>query len=189
MTFKPAVLSLGLVATLVMPAFAQKATPEQMGGLADSEQMGTLHLKCNLGSLKLLPKSPIGLAEGRFEIDFSGTVLVNGLKGDLQASSGLVKEFDDMGRQIYHGTGKIVLKGGWRGLQWFGSDMTAVWYGNGIARLIGEFDKDLNTGEYWFEDIEAKGLWSSHMSEVQVPEERLGVRPGVKPTKRGEGGN
>ncbi len=189
MTLRPAILTLGLATALLTPAFAQKATPEQMGRKAGNPEFATLHLTCGLGSFKTRPKNPVGFVEGRMEITFTGSILVNGLKGNIEVSPGLSKEFDDLGRQIYHGTGRLVVDGEWRGLQWFGSDMQAVWYGSGLISLVGEFDKNLNTGEFWFDDPTAKGIWNSHMTTVQLPEQRLGVTPGVVPTRKGEGGN
>ena len=189
MSLRPAVLTISLATALLTPAFAQKASLEQMGKHAAKTEFGTLHLKCGLGSFKTRPKNPIGFVEGRMEITFSGSILVNGLKGTVEVGPGLTKEFDDIGRQIYHGTGRLVVDGQWRGLQWFGSDMEAVWFGSGIASLIGEFDKNLYTGEYWFDDPTSKGNWNTHMTTVVLPEMRFGVTPGVVPTKKGEGGN
>jgi hypothetical protein len=160
-----------------------------MGRYSGKSEFATLHLKCGLGSFKTRPKNPVGVVEGRMDITFSGSVLVNALKGTVEVGPGLTKEYDDNGRQVYHGTGRLVVDGQWRGLQWFGSDMEAVWFGTGIASLIGEFDKNLYTGEYWFDDPLSKGTWSTHMTTVILPEMRYGVTPGVVPTKKGEGGN
>lgn len=184
---KPLVTTLGLTTALFAPALAQKATPEQMGTLGEKAEYGTLHLKTGLGSFKIKPTDPLGKAEGRVEIAFSGSILVSQLDGNIQVSDGLVKEFDDLGRQIYHGTGSAVVSGRWRGLQWFGRNLTATWYGKGLIQMIGEFDKDLKTGEYWYDDPDIKGQWPSTMWTMLLPEQKVGVTPGVVPTKRGEG--
>ncbi len=189
MTLRPAVLTIGVATALLTPALAQKATPEQMGKFANTPEYATMHLKCGLGSFKTRPKEPNGMAEGRFEISFTGSVLVNGLNGDTHVGPGLIKEYDGLGRQIYHGTGRLVVNGKWRGLQWFGSDMQAVWYGSGLINIIGEFDKNLQTGEYWYNDSLSRGVWPTIMMTMLLPEMRAGVTPGVVPKKKGEGGN
>jgi hypothetical protein len=161
-----------------------------MGRFADTSGYATIHLQSNLGSFKTRSKEPNGKAEGRFDIQYSGSLLVSGLEGNIQVGEGLVKEFDDMGRQVYHGTGRIVVEGKWRALQWFGSGMSATWYGSGLINVIGEFDQNLQTGYYWYDDPEKKGMWPSVMMTYAVPELPSGVSPDVVPQRRGgQGGN
>lgn len=174
---------------LLSPAFGQKATVEQMGAFGPNPGYGTLHLKTNLGSFRVMPGDPLGKAEGRFELVFKGAVLVSQLDGTIDVGPGVVKEFDAKDRQVYHGSGRIVVSGKWRALQWFGDGLDAVWYGKGIIRLTGEFDKALSTGEYWFNDPENKGAWTTTGMELTVPERQIGVAEGVVPTKKGGGGN
>ena len=152
-----------------------------MGDFAGTEGYDTLHMQCNLGSFKIIP------GEGRIEIDFNGSVLVSGLEGDIEVSEGLVEEFTKFGRSIYHGTGKITVSGKWRAVQWFGTDMQADWYGKGLCRITGEFDRDLKTGEYWYDDPEDKGYFATSMMEITLPERKVGFAPGVTPQRRGGG--
>ncbi|MCH7814787.1 MAG: hypothetical protein IID40_12295 [Planctomycetes bacterium] len=176
-------LSMGVVAALLTPALAQRATPEQMGQIGQRADYSTLHMESNLGSFKIID------GQGRCEISCTGTVLVNGLEGHIEASPGMKVEYEGMGRTVYHGTGKLVVTGKWRALQWFGTDMAGVWYGRGVMRIIGEFDRDLNTGTYWYSDPSDTGNWPTHMMEIRLPEKLLGVPEGVTPRRRGGGGN
>ena len=180
---KPTALSLGLATLLLTPAFAQKPTPEEMGGLGEREDYGIMHFNSNLGSFKTIP------GKGRMEVSFTGTFLVSGLQGTHSVSGDLVKEFEGMERVLYHGTGTITVEGEWRALQWFGSNMTGTWYGAGQIRLTGEFDRDLNTGEYWFDDPGEKFPWSTNMQQFGIPRQRIGLRPGEVPIRKTEGGN
>ena len=180
---RPAALTLGILTAIVGPALAQKAAPEQMGRFGDKPGYGTLHLNTHLGSFKILP------GEGRLDASFTGTFLVSGLKGDLTTEGSLTKEYEGMGRTVYHGTGRIVLEGQWRAAQWFGTDLNATWFGSGIIRIIAEFDKDLKTGEYWYNDPDDKGVWPNSLITLPLPEQGVGISPDVKPTKRGSGGN
>lgn len=181
---RPSVFAMGLVGTLVSPALAQKATPDQMGGFSQQTGFATMHLKSNLGSFRMID------AKGRVEMDFTGTVLVSKLNGTVEVSGGLKKEFEGMGRTLYHGTGHIVVSGDFRALQWFGSDMRATWFGQGLVRLLGEFDKDLSTGEYWYDDPDSKGVWpSQNTMDFTLPENISPYARGANPVRRGGGGN
>lgn len=180
---RPIVVTLGLITALLSPALAQRATVEQMGRVAGTENYSTLHMQSNLGSFKIYP------GEGRATVNFTGTVLISGLEGDIEVSPGLVTEFSKYNRTVYHGTGTITVTGKWRAFQWFGTDMTAVWYGKGQCRIIGEFDRDLKTGRYWYDDPEDGGTWATSLLELKLPEQKVGFAPGVVPERRGGGGN
>jgi hypothetical protein len=67
--------------------------------------------------------------------------------------------------------------------------MAGTWYGAGQIRITGEFDKDLKTGEYWFEDPEDKGLWGTNMQQITVPPLRPGLSSGQKPIRKQPGEN
>ena len=174
---------MGVAAAMLAPALAQRATPEQMGQIGERADYSTLHLESKLGSFKIID------GEGRCEVNCTGTVLVSGLDGQVEASPGMKVEFEGMGRTVYHGTGKMVVTGKWRAFQWFGTDMTAVWYGRGVTRITGEFDRDLNIGTYWYSDPDDRGNWSTKMMDLILPERRLGITRGVTPRRRGGGGN
>ncbi|MCH8977783.1 MAG: hypothetical protein IH945_00880 [Armatimonadetes bacterium] len=180
---RPTFLSIGVVVALLTPALAQRATPEQMGQIGQRADYSTLHMQSNLGSFKILG------GQGRCELTCTGTVLVSGLEGEVEASPGMKVEYVGMGRTVYHGSGQLVVTGTWRALQWFGTDMTGLWYGRGVVRIVGEFDRDLNTGTYWYSDPDDRGNWPTSMMELRLPELRIGVAEGVVPRRRGGGGN
>jgi hypothetical protein len=169
-----------LLAGLTSSAFAQPATPAQMAGVKDyGKPMGTLHLQSNLGSFRLID----GL--GRLEMRFTGTVLVSGLTDGKVTPGGSVKlEHKSGTRELYHGTGTIVVTGKWRAIQWFGTGMRAVWYGHGLARITGEFDRNLDIGRYWYNDPTQKFYWFAQSSITVTNPQQVQGRSGVKPTRR-----
>lgn len=134
-----------------------------MGGAAQEGQQryGTVFMQTRVGSFKMLGVAGLP-AEGHVEISFTGTVLINGFseaKGGAQnnltkvtPSGSLRKEYVNEAhqQQAYHGTGKLVVDGKFTAIQWFGRDLQCKWTGFGVARLVGEFDKNLKTGEYWY---------------------------------------
>lgn len=160
-------------------ASAQPATPEQRAGVQPDPNFATLHLTTKLGSFKLLD------GVGRVEISFTGSLLLSKIDGRVLTSGKLRKEFESKDRVVYSGTGKVVVTGRWRGIQWFGRDMNAVWFGAGQARLAGEFDKNLETGKYWYDDPEQKFDWmASGTTTIGLPNRYL--QPAVKPIERGQ---
>lgn len=155
MRFLPAVLFFAAATT----ALAQKATPEQRGSFPVREDYSVMHLTTNIGSFKILN------AEGKFDFTLRGSVMINRYEGKpLIIQGNLQTQYKGNNRIVVFGTGRIVLEGKWRGMQWFGRDMKAVWYGKGIARLTGEFDKNLETGWFWYEDANDKNAWSGQGS-------------------------
>lgn len=178
MNLKRSLTTLGLLASIAPFAFAQRATPAQMLGIADRPDFGTLHLQCNLGSFKIY-------GQGALTINFKGTVLVSKLKGNVSYTGAIKKEYEALDRLVLHGQGQVKVSGTWRAIQWFGSNMDAVWYGAGLVRISGEFDKDLKTGEYWFDDPQDKKPFNTFGIPIDLPERRAGIAPGVTPRKRG----
>jgi len=147
----PFLLGLFGVATA---SIAQQATPEQRGAYPLSKDMATMHLRASIGSFKLLDGT------GRVEVSFTGSLLVSQLTGGkIQLIGKFEKQYDDRGRQLYYGKGTAIFSGKWRGVQWFGKDMKLVWYGTGKARLAGEYDKNLKTGELWYDDPKKITNW------------------------------
>lgn len=139
---------------------------------------GVMDLECKVGSFKMMEYNDDKQPEGHFEMSFTGTVLVdtagtspNGrhLQTTVHTSGAVSQEVDFHGRLVYHGTGKIIVEGGWHALQWFGQDMTAHLNGCAIFRLAGEFDKDLNTGTYWYADGK-KHDWGTQGNQPTVPQ-------------------
>jgi hypothetical protein len=176
-TARFAIIGLGTV--LASVALCQPATPEQRTGVPTKDGYGTLHLETKLGSFKLLDGT------GRVEISFTGSILLHKVDGQVEVSGKLRKEYEGHDRKVYFGTGKIIVVGKWRGIQWFGKDMNAVWYGAGAARLAGEFDKDLNTGKYWYDDPKKANDWLA-AGTFTVPLPNTFEQPTVKPVERGK---
>ncbi|MEQ1821556.1 MAG: hypothetical protein ABL949_03515 [Fimbriimonadaceae bacterium] len=123
----------------------------------------TMYLETTLGSFKVLN------GRGKFSFTFKGTVLVSGLDGNVTVTGNVKKEYDREGRVAYFGAGGMELVGTWRGLQWFGENMKATFTGEGAVRLFGEFDKDLNTGFYWYKSLPAKNIWYTSGIETKLP--------------------
>lgn len=169
-----------LAACMVQRCIAQPATPEQMGPYAGKQGYATMHFQTNIGSFKMID------AEGRAEISFRGTLMISQLKDGAAVFTGNVqKQYDDHGRQVWFGVGKVVVTGKWRAIQWFGRNMKGVWYGKGLLRMAGEFDKDLYTGEFWFDDPSQKQQWTaSGTYTASLPPIRTpsNVQPRIKDT-------
>lgn len=180
----------GLVLALAVSALSQPATDAQRAGVPAKSGYGTLHLRSEVGSFRLID------GVGRLEISFSGTLLISQAKQIdkdsklvLQQEGSFTKEYERDGRIVFHGTGRLVLVASFRAVQWFGTKMSAVWYGAGIARLTGEIDRNLKTGEYWYDDPAKKTPWypngattitlPSAESTAPIPRERK------KPQARG----
>jgi hypothetical protein len=154
----------------------------------DGGEDATLHFETNLGSFR------VANGFGRIEFTFTGTVLIHGWDYDKKlfpnktytctVTGNVRKEYDEHGREVYFGTGKAVIEGSWRVLQWFGRDMKAVWVGHGQASLIGEFDRNLDTGVYWYSDPTKKQYWPTSLIEVPLPERKMpvSIEPQERPT-------
>jgi hypothetical protein len=144
------------------------------------KEYGTMHFETKVGSFKILgvAREP---AEGHIEITFTGTVLVNGTP-KITPSGNLKREYyrEDRQQQAYHGTGKLVVDGKFWGIQWFGRDMKADWNGFGVVRLYGEFDKNLQTGKFWYGSAPDEKLdWGTTGQTVPNPrpKEQEPIRP------------
>lgn len=125
----------------------------------------TIFFETKIGSFKLLNCS------GKASFSFEGTVLVAGYEGTITPSAGLKKEFEskENKRVAYFGKGTITVEGKWRGIQWFGKNLNGFFDGNGIMRLAGEFDENMNTGHYWYKSNTAKEIWYSVGIERTIP--------------------
>jgi len=153
-----------------------------MAGVTPSTKFATMHMHTKLGSFKSID------SEGRFDLRFRGTLLISQLKGTAVPSGNIRKQYDKHGRQVYFGEGQMVITGKWRAIQWFGADMSAVWYGGGVIRLSGEFDKNLNTGQYWFSDPSKKQYWlTSGVYTIPLPNPQ--DTKTIKPVERGKTGS
>lgn len=146
-------------------------------------EYGTMHFQTNLGSFKSLD------GEGKLDMDFKGTVLISGFKGsgEPKFTGNVSLQFPTNGapghnRLVYFGSGHMTIEGSWKGIQWFGTNLKGVWHGHGIIRLVGEFDKDLNTGSYYYED-DPKSIryWQTSVIPIWLPEPKTQT---VEPRER-----
>ncbi len=129
---------------------------------------GTIHFESKLGSVKIYNGT------GNVEFSFKGTVLVNGLTGDATITGNVKKEYEARDKKAYFGSGKIKVTGTWKTIQWFGSDITGVWVGHGGIFFYGEYDKDLQTGFFWFDnDVANKQPWRTGGFQQLVPPYKL----------------
>jgi hypothetical protein len=127
--------------------------------------------------------------EGRVEVSFKGTILISRLVGEAIPTGNIKLEHEtpDKQRRLYSGQGTFVISGKWRAVQWFGSDMRLRWNGKGIIRITGEFDRNLETGRYWYDEPDKwQPLPSTSMITLTVPQQRL--TPNVTPRERPSGG-
>lgn len=159
--------------------WGQEATVAQKEGVPPNDGFGIIHLQTRLGSFKIID------GQGRAEFDFKGTILVNKIEGRLSVTGAVRKEYEKHDRQIWTGSGRVVILGKWRGLQWFGKDLKGYWYGGGMIRLSGEFDREQRTGEYWYEDPGKIFYWPGGSTiDVPVPEVRVGLNKKAKVKKK-----
>lgn len=157
--------------SMVAAAVPQPATPEQRGGLPVNNDLATLHFQTNLGSGRAIRGS------GRIQINVKGTVVLRHFKGTEQITGTLRKEFEDKDYKTYHGQGTITLQGEWTTVYFFGTQISGVWYGRGLMRVTGEFDQNLNTGTYWYDDVNQKYYYpSSTTMLVELPQKAMQTR-------------
>jgi hypothetical protein len=165
----------------VLLAQAQGKTPAQTPPAAPAVPTPgkTLHMATKIGSFKLLPKGE-ELPGGTLTIKFTGSLLISGIEGNgtVTPSGSIRREYYDQkhNKQVWYGTGSIVLNGTFKNAEWFGQDMEGTFTGHGYLRLYGEFAKDKTTGDYWFQ-ADSKFPWLPSGSGVPVPQE-LNLPPG-----------
>ncbi|MCH8274314.1 MAG: hypothetical protein IH851_05955 [Armatimonadetes bacterium] len=139
----------------------------QSDGTADYESSGkhgVMRLECAIGSFILE-------GEGRVEMTFRGGLLLHNFQGTAKVTGDVREEFQGMGRRAWFGTGKAVLEGKWRKVQWFGGDLKAVWYGWGYANLFGEYDPvTKGSGIVKIDDLDEKP-WYTTGTQHYVPKE------------------
>lgn len=174
------VLSLAL-ALAAASAMAQPATAAQRAGVKTTKPAGTLHLEAPLGSFRFID------SEGRLEVTFKGSMLISHLEGTVTHTAGIKKEVTRDKRQVFFGQGTMVVTGKSRAIQWFGSGMKGVFFGHGLVRMTGEFDRSLNPGRYWYEDPDEKKkrYWFPNSAmTITVPEQIFGKSQSA-PRRRG----
>ncbi|MBX3120230.1 MAG: hypothetical protein KF784_14285 [Fimbriimonadaceae bacterium] len=161
--------TIGLMAQSGQAPSPEVGAKKGMLSTLDPSEIDTMYLQTKLGSFRLINGA------GRVEIKFTGTVLISQLNGVRTVSGNVQKEFPrnaeeaKSGRELWFGTGTIVVDGGFRAIQWFGRDMSTTWQGHGLARLYGEFDNDLNTGSYHFATEPTVQYWSPYGTSVNLP--------------------
>jgi len=155
-------------------------------GQAQNPNFDTLHFESKLGSFKFYNGT------GTLHMKFKGTVLLTYLKGTITTTGNVKKEFpvpqagpgaarDGGARQAYHGDGEITVNGNFKSLQWFGRDISGTWYGAGGFRLFGEYDKNLDTGWFWYGNDEAhKEMWGTGSGDRFLPKMGNAARPVLK---------
>ena len=188
MIFKLCVVGATVMAAVM--TMAQPASAAERGQFANRRDMAVMRLNTNLGSFRCID------GEGRLEFSFSGTVLLASIEGTVTPSGNLRKEYelkDAKGkviRQVYSGTGRFVIEGKWRAVQWFGSNMRAVWWGKGFMRITGEFDRNLRTGDFWYDNPAQKQAWpSTSLLTLTLPPPAFGANPNANPQMRRRTGN
>jgi hypothetical protein len=157
-------------------------------GVKFTQKHGIINFNTNVGSFKLLASDP-NKAEGTLDFTFKGTVLISDLDpgSTLVVSGNVRKEIDDqhLHKAVYFGDGRITVAGKWRAVQFFGRNLRARFDGFGVLRLVGEFDKSLETGYYWYQgdDVKDYNYWNTSMNTVGVPKYEA-----AKPKIKFEGG-
>ncbi len=164
------------------PPVPAKGEPKETGLVPASVPGDTLHVQSRMASFKIVPRGT-DFPTGRLEFSFDGTVMLNGLvPGSVLKTTGTVKEeYDNKehGRQVFFGKGSMLVVGKFKGCQWFGRDLVLSFKGLGVVRVTAEFDKDLNTGSYWYDPAEKIPLQTSLMPLV-VPQQISGPIRAIK---------
>ncbi len=194
-------IAFGVLAfTNVSYAQAGKATPQPMPKQEKpvpstaKPTYADFNLATSVGSFKMLEYNDDAQPEGHFEFTFTGTVLVDtteafkhnrNLTTQVKVEGNVIKELTYHGRTVYHGTGKMTIDGGWHALQFFGRDLKGKFNGYSVFRLAGEFDKNLETGFYWYTDGK-KEDWGTGGNQPTVPKTVYGIeKPKIKINGKG----
>ncbi len=172
-----------ILTTLIAASLAiAQGTPAPSTKPVADPAYGLAFFESQVGSFKLLPGGEVS-AQGKLEFSGNGTFLVSRLqKGGTVTTTGTIKmEHNDVkaNKQVYFGRGSVVIQGKFGAVQFFGKEIKAKFNGFGFVRLYGEFDKNLNTGEYWYEGDKHRAWGNSGMSFV-VPNPDSVTAPTVK---------
>lgn len=191
-----ALITLGALSVIAVGVvWAQSEAPKMpdLTKMTTSNEMDDLYFNTKVGSFKILPRGNV-MPSGSLSMTFTGSVLISGLEGDVQATGSVRREYwqKEHNKEVWFGTGKLVIKGKFLNVQWFGRDLNAELHGNGILRLYGEFDKNLDTGYYWFDKADKK-YWGNYGTTVVVPEQKMGggsamTRDEFEKNKKGKSG-
>jgi len=133
---------------------------------------GEFHFTTKIGSFKLLGTNEEEVT-GELKVTARGTILVSGCE-KMPTTTGTLKleySYAPLKKYVFHGQGTLTVTGPLRAVQWFGTDLMGDFKGRGKFRLVGEFDKDLNTGTYWRQDPAKKEYWPANaVVENLVPD-------------------
>ncbi|HSI71801.1 MAG TPA: hypothetical protein VK934_01375 [Fimbriimonas sp.] len=133
---------------------------------------GKVFFNTNVGSFKLMATDE-NPAEGTLDMSFRGTLLISNLDpaSTLIVTGNVRREINDekYKRQVFFGDGRITIVGKFRSVQFFGRGLRAAFDGHGFGRLYGEFDKNLDTGLYWYQGFQTKTPWNTGGAPMQVP--------------------
>lgn len=174
--------------TRFLLALSATAIAASSFGQVAPREFGTLNFESTLGSFRFVDSAGKS-GEGKVTVEFTGTFLISKLEGKLSVSGNLKKEYDSAGRQVFFGTGKIVVDGKFRALQWFGRNMKGSWNGAGIAMFYGEFDRNLKTGEFWYNDPKEREVWGTGGRSAILPEQtNKPIQPVDRANKKKGGG-
>ncbi len=106
----------------------------------------------------------------------------------LGTSGNIRRELVDAKRnkQVYHGTGTMTIDGPVKAVQFFGRNVKARYFGTGIFRLYGEFDKKLETGFYQYDGSPERRPWGTGGMTVVVPSpEQATPKPKIRINPKG----
>jgi hypothetical protein len=185
--FGRALSRLSILVCLALTASLALSQPNTPTTPKSQREVGTLFLTTNVGSFKFKSMNDANPAFGKVTMSFTGTLLVVGLKGTVKTDPTIREEYrnDAHNRRVFFGKGKVEIDGDFRSMQWFGRGLTCTWRGSGLAFLVGEFDKNLETGWYWFADDPEKQFWSTGGKNIMVPVPVEQRRPIPVPRPRG----
>lgn len=131
-------------------------------------------MSCHLGSFKLYNGT------GTAHFKFKGSFLLAYLNGSVTVTGNVKKEYPSPAqaaklknpniRQAYFGDGEITIKGNFKSVQWFGRDLAGEWTGAGGLRLYGDYDKNMETGWYWYgDDVAHRNPWTVSSGDLFLP--------------------
>lgn len=141
----------------------------------------TIYMTTTVGSFKFIAPSEKP-TNGTMDIDFEGTVMVSGLVGSVVPGAGVRLEIErkDHDRQVYFGKGHLHVAGDFRAIQFFGRNLKGSFTGTAVARLYGEFDKNMETGYFWFASDPKKVDWGANGHNVNIPPQQAATPSKVK---------
>lgn len=172
------------IAMLAVPVLASAQSPS-------NSPYGVINLDSKLGAFKIKRYNISSPAEGRLELSFDGSLLISGYKGKPfePTMKGLIIEFPDpsvlpnfnrsnIEKVVLHGKGSVVLDGSYMAVECFGRNIKARWNGRGVIHLFPEFDKNQETGYYWYKTLKSKQPWPMPNIHLEIPGSQYNL-PGI----------